>query len=121
MNNLEKYTEAERLAAVIDTCFSEVLKHLSSIKLKWYERIYHRIKYYFFGRRSEMSYFVYYSDGYGSDNIGLERFPTAALAEAFIESRMSQDLERTIDQYTVIQGDEKKIRTIEVSTKVIID
>ena len=67
-----------------------------------------------------MKYFVYYEDGYCDDgDVGLETCETAKDAQHFIEQRISQDpTKRKIECYTVIEGKERELITIESTIKV---
>ena len=49
--------------------------------------------------------FVYYNDGYyGNGDVGMDEFFHREEAEAFIVKRMAADPDRTLAQYTVIEG-----------------
>lgn len=50
------------------------------------------------------SVFVYYSDGHGDENKGLEEFCNREAASEFIAKRIVEDHNRNLKQYTVIEG-----------------
>lgn len=66
-----------------------------------------------------MAYFVYFNDDYCENGgVGLKEVTSPADVETFITDRMAQDPKRKIDMYTVIEGNKRSIRPIEVVTKV---
>lgn len=66
--------------------------------------------------------FVYYNDDYPDNGgLGLERFPTAEKAEAFIAERMKHSLRKVLSDYTVIGGEELTVRAAEVVKTVKIE
>jgi hypothetical protein len=65
-------------------------------------------------------YFVYYSDDY--DEWGLEEFEHEADAIHFIEDRIKESSEyrvRTLENYTLIEGRMKPLKTIEITTRIM--
>jgi hypothetical protein len=68
-----------------------------------------------------MKVFVYFADGYGKGGIGLEAFDYREDAAAFILKRMSEDPDRTLDQYTVIEGRRLEAKPMAVVTQIRLD
>lgn len=66
--------------------------------------------------------YIYFQDDYDDmGGHGLKECATKEEAEAFIQDRMFRDeIERTIDCYTVIEGDELNIKEISAVTKISI-
>lgn len=66
--------------------------------------------------------FVYYADGYHSNgDVGLAEFDHRLEAEQFIAKRMAADSDRTLAQYTVIEGSRLIPRTAEVVKVIRLD
>ncbi len=68
-----------------------------------------------------MNWFVYSKDDfYENGGIGLKKFDAAKEAQEIIQQRMSKKVinEADIDNYTVIEGKERELITVETVTKV---
>lgn len=66
--------------------------------------------------------FVYYSDGYhGNGDVGLAEFFHHEEAEEFIVKRMAVDPDRTLEQYTVIEGVRLKPTVAEIVKTVRLE
>jgi hypothetical protein len=69
-----------------------------------------------------MKYFVYYNDDYPDNGgIGIADFDTKENAIAFIEGRMKGDNDRYLNCYTLIYGDELKLKAVEVVSKIEVE
>ena len=64
-------------------------------------------------------FFVFYNDGhYENGGVGFEAFDDSDSVSEFILSRMAQDNERSIDNYTVVYGKQIDIEITEVVSKI---
>lgn len=66
--------------------------------------------------------FVYYADGhYGNGDVGLAEFDHREEAEQFIAKRMSDGDDRTLENYTVIEGLQLLLRAAEIVKVIRLD
>lgn len=67
-------------------------------------------------------YFVYYSYDYDAmGGVGLESFETSEAALTFIEARMRDKYLEGFAGFTLIEGKQKKLITVETITKIGIE
>ena len=67
-----------------------------------------------------MEWFVFYNDDYPDNGgVGFHKCDSAQVAQRFIQNRMSEDPKyRTLDKYTVVEGEEHELIAIVQVTKV---
>jgi hypothetical protein len=64
-------------------------------------------------------YFVYYADDYyDNGGVGLEKFDTMPEALEFIERRLRLNEEPSLDEYTLIEGEQLELKPVETVTKL---
>jgi hypothetical protein len=66
-----------------------------------------------------LKYFVEYNDDYYENGgHGVEIFETKQIALDFIENRISKDINRKLDNYTLIYGQIIELKSVNVVTKI---
>ena len=68
-------------------------------------------------------FYIYFDDGYYENgDVGFkDGLETEDEVTEFIENRLSEDSNRSIDCYTVIQGNEIKIKSVKQTVRVQFD
>ena len=67
-------------------------------------------------------FFVHYADGYYSNgDVGVAEFIFEEDALTFITDRMSEDEDRVLDMYILVEGKKLKMVPWELVTKITID
>jgi hypothetical protein len=66
-----------------------------------------------------VKYFVYYNDGcYENGDVGFNEFDNIDTALNFISERISADSSREISDYALIEGKERKLKAVQLITKI---